>query len=218
LGLATGSSPIGIYQELIRLHKEEKLDFSKVRTFNLDEYEGLSPDNDQSYAYFMHDKLFKHINIPPESIRIPKGIFQSENEIENFCQEYEEDIKKAGGIDIQLLGIGSNGHLAFNEPGSEPNSRTRRVKLEQRTRQDNARFFDHDISRVPSYAISMGLATLMDAKELLVVASSKAKAEAIYAALHPSKTETASPATYVLQSHPCVTLVIDKEAAPADLS
>jgi len=141
LGLATGSSPIGVYKKLIEQFKQNSLDFGQICTFNLDEYIGLEPTHSQSYSYFMHQNLFDHVNINTNFIHLPKGIFASEKEIETHCRQYEEEIKKAGGIDLQLLGVGTNGHLAFNEPKSSLDSRTRRIALTQTTRQDNTRFF-----------------------------------------------------------------------------
>ncbi len=138
LGLATGSTPLGTYKELIRLHKQEGLDFSRVTTFNLDEYVGLLHDHPQSYHFFMHENFFEHINANPKNVHVPDG---TAKDIPGFCHWYEEQIVKAGGLDVQLLGIGSNGHIAFNEPGSSLGSRTRVKTLDDKTRQDNARFF-----------------------------------------------------------------------------
>lgn len=138
LGLATGSTPIGMYKELIRIAKEDMIDFSKVRTFNLDEYVSVSPTHPQSYNHFMYSEFFNHINISPDNVHIPKG---DNPDLEDECRQYEQKIKMAGGIDIQVLGIGSNGHIGFNEPGSNPQDRTRVVKLAESTIQDNKRFF-----------------------------------------------------------------------------
>src|SRR5512146_3213911 len=139
LGLATGSTPLGLYKELIRMHKDEGLDFSQVTTFNLDEYVGLTRAHPQSYHYFMHENLFKHVNIPPQNIYIPSG---TTDNYEAFCAWYEKRIVDCGGIDLQLLGIGSDGHIAFNEPSSSLGSRTRIKTLARQTIEDNARFFD----------------------------------------------------------------------------
>jgi glucosamine-6-phosphate deaminase len=153
LGLATGSTPIGLYKELIRMHKDEGLDFSKVVTFNLDEYVGLPATHDQSYNYFMWDNLFKHVNITPENVHIPNGMA---GDIEAFCEWYEDEIEAFDGIDIQVLGIGGDGHIAFNEPASSLGSRTRLKTLTEETIDDNARFFAKK-EDVPRYAITMGV-------------------------------------------------------------
>ena len=177
LGFATGSTPLGIYKELIRLHKEEGLDFSKVTTFNLDEYVGVPPEHDQSYHYFMWENLFKHINVDKRFVHIPHGMA---SDVEEFCEWYEKRINEVGGIDLQLLGIGANGHIAFNEPGSSLGSRTRIKTLDELTKRDNARFFE-DHEQVPKYAITMGVGTIMDARHLLLLANGSNKADAIQA-------------------------------------
>ena len=207
LGLATGSTPVGTYKELIRLHKEEKLDFSRVVTFNLDEYIGLSPEHDQSYYYFMHENLFNHINIPPGNIHLPPG---TDEDIEAACERYEQMIRAAGGIDIQLLGIGSNGHIAFNEPGSSLGSRTRVKTLDDGTIKDNARFFDK-IEDVPRYAVTMGIGTIMDSRRLLLLANKANKSRAISITVEGPVTALV-PAT-VVQLHPRATIIVDKDAA-----
>jgi len=159
LGMATGSSPLGLYRELVRLHKEEGLDFSQVTTFNLDEYVGLPVTHEQSYHYFMHENFFKHVNIPTANIHIPSGTTQN---YPAFCEWFENRIEECGGIDVQILGIGSDGHIAFNEPTSSLSSRTRLKTLARQTIEDNARFFDK-IEDVPIYAITMGVGTIMEA-------------------------------------------------------
>ncbi len=151
LGFATGSTPLGLYKELIRLHRDEGLDFSKVVSFNLDEYVGLPPKHDQSYHYFMWENLFKHINIAEHNVHIPMGMAE---DIDAFCHWYEERILTFGGIDLQILGVGGNGHIAFNEPGSSLGSRTRIKTLKGSTREANARFFASK-KEVPVYAITM---------------------------------------------------------------
>ena len=153
IGFATGSTPLGLYKELIRMHNEEGLDFSKVVSFNLDEYVGLPPTHPESYHYFMWENLFKHININPSNVHIPMGMAE---DIDAFCEWYEEKIIEHGGIDLQILGIGSNGHIAFNEHGSSLGSRTRIKTLDEKTRKDNARFFN-SMDEVPKYAITMGV-------------------------------------------------------------
>jgi len=212
LGLATGSTPKGLYQELIRMHKDEGLDFSKVTTFNLDEYIGLTPDHPESYIYFMRENLFNEINVDERFIHVPQGMLDINNipAIEEFCRWYEEEIKLAGGLDLQVLGIGANGHIAFNEPGSSLGSRTRVKTLTDKTRLDNSRFFD-DPEEVPKYAITMGVGTIMEAKELLLLANGKAKANAIQMTVEGPITAMV-PAT-IVQMHPKATLIVDEEAA-----
>jgi len=207
LGLATGSTPLGLYKELIRFHKEEGLDFSKITTFNLDEYVNLSPDHPQSYYYYMNDYLFNHINIDKRHIHIPRGTAEN---IEEFCKWYEEKIKEAGGIDLQVLGIGANGHIAFNEPGSSLGSRTRIKTLTKKTIEDNARFFDN-IDDVPKYAITMGVGTIMEAKMLLLLASGTKKAKAV-ADLVEGPITAQVPAT-IVQLHRRAIIIIDEDAA-----
>ena len=206
LGLATGSTPLGLYKELIRMHKEEGLDFSRVTTFNLDEYVGLPPTHNQSYRYFMNENLFRSINIPERFIHVPDGMA---NDIDAHCDWYEEEIVKAGGIDLQILGIGANGHVAFNEPGSSLGSRTRVKTLTEKTRKDNARMFK-SIHEVPKYALTMGVGTIMDSKELLLLANGSGKAEAIRAAVEGPLTGQC-PAS-VIQLHRKTFVIVDKEA------
>ena len=207
LGLATGSTPVGTYQELIRLHKEEGLDFSQVVTFNLDEYLGLPGDHEQSYRYFMDTNLFNHININKANTHVPDGTAEDP---EAFCRQYEEAIKAAGGIDFQVLGIGANGHIAFNEPGSPRDSRTRVVDLDEQTIKDNSRFFA-SIDEVPRQAISMGMATILEAKEIILLANKANKADAIAKSVEGPMTEQV-PAS-LLQEHPKTTFLVEKEAA-----
>lgn len=207
LGLATGSTPAGTYKELIRLYKKEGLDFSKVKTFNLDEYVGLRPDHDQSYRYFMNENLFNHINIKPKNTHVPDGMAK---DIEAHCQWYEEEIKKAGGLDVQLLGIGGNGHIAFNEPGSSLGSRTRAKTLDEKTRQDNARFFK-SIDEVPKYALTMGIGTIMEARCLILLANKENKADAIAKTVEGPITAMV-PAT-IVQLHPKAIIIVDRAAA-----
>jgi glucosamine-6-phosphate deaminase len=179
LGLATGSTPLPLYRELIRLHRDEGLDFSKVTTFNLDEYVGVPRDHPQSYHRFMCEQLFDHINVDRRFLNIPNGMVM---DIEAHCDWYEREIERVGGIDLQILGIGANGHIAFNEPGSSLGSRTRVKTLSQQTRDDNARFFDSP-EEVPKYAITMGIGTIMEARELVLLAGGENKAEAVRAAV-----------------------------------
>ncbi len=207
LGLATGSTPLGLYKELVRMHKDEGLDFSHVRTFNLDEYVGLKADHPQSYHYFMHENLFQHINIQPQNIHIPSG---DTNNYRAFCEWYEDRIDECGGIDVQLLGIGADGHIAFNEPGSSLGSRTRIKTLAQVTIEDNARFFD-TAEEVPIYAITMGVGTILEARKLILVANGENKAQAIADAIEGpvSCMCTAS----ALQLHPDSAIFLDSPAA-----
>jgi len=219
LGLATGATPIGTYRELVRMHKEEGLDFSEVKTFNLDEYLGIGIDlskpyeQDQSYARFMYEELFKHINIKKENIHIPDG--RTKDPVE-FCKNYEEEIRKAGGIDLQLLGIGRDGHWAFNEPGSSLGSRTRVEALTKQTLDDNYESFykKAGISRdqMPHYAITMGIGTILEAKKLLMLANGKKKAAVVAKALEgPVTSQVTASAIQLFRGEAIV--VLDKEAA-----
>src|SRR3954468_6825892 len=207
LGMATGSTPLGLYQELVRLHTREQLDFSRVTTFNLDEYVGLPVNHPQSYHYFMHEHFFRHVNIPPHNINIPSG---TTSNYSAFCEWYERRIGETGGIDLQILGIGSDGHIAFNEPTSSLSSRTRLKTLSMQTIGDNARFFERR-EDVPVYAITMGVGTILEARQLLLVASGKSKARAIAQAVEGpvSSMVTAS----ALQLHRDATVFADEEAA-----
>ncbi len=207
LGLATGSTPLGLYKELIRMHKEEGLDFSPVTTFNLDEYVGLRPSHDQSYHYFMREHLFKHINIPEGQTHVPDGMA---GDIDAFCDWYEAEIARRGGIDVQILGIGANGHIAFNEPGSSLGSRTRVKTLTDMTRVDNARFFA-TATDVPKYAITMGVGTIMEARELILLANGAGKADAIRAAVEGPLT-CQCPAS-VVQLHRKTFVIVTRDAA-----
>lgn len=207
LGLPTGHTPFGLYEELVRMHQEEDLDFSSVVTFNLDEYIGLDSDHPQSYYFFMHENLFSKINISKENALIPYGMVRN---LEKHCEWYEKTIKAKGGIDLMILGIGANGHIGFNEPGSSFDSITRVVELSEKTRQDNSRFFN-SIDEVPKQAITMGIATIMASKECLLLASGRHKAEIIKKALHGPVTEEV-PAS-VLQNHSNLTVILDKLAA-----
>ena len=208
LGLATGSTPLILYKELIRIHREEGLDFSRVTTFNLDEYIGLSADHEQSYHRFMRDNLFSRINIKPENVHIPDGMT---TDVPAFCAKYEQAIKNAGGIDLQVLGIGSDGHVGFNEPTSSFASRTRIKTLTRQTVADNARFFNGDESKVPHHCITMGIGTIMDARMVLMLAFGGSKAEAVTATVE-GPVSAIMPAS-ILQHHPSAKLFIDEGAA-----
>ena len=213
LGLATGSSPLSVYAELVRMHKEEGLSFENVITFNLDEYWPMSKDNFQSYHHFMHENLFDHIDIKPENIHIPDGKVKS-SQVRSFCQEYEAKIGALGGLDFQLLGIGRTGHIGFNEPGSNQNSRTRLVNLDHITREDAAEGFQ-GLEFVPKRAITMGIATVLSAKRVVLMAWGQKKSAVIQQAVEGAITSTL-PSSF-LQLHKNTTLVLDEEAA-ADLT
>lgn len=206
IGLATGSTPEGLYQLLIDKNKQGKIDFSNTKTFNLDEYVGLADEDPSSYHYFMNDKLFNHIEIPNENIFLPSG---AAPDIEQECEVYEAAIKQAGPIDIQLLGIGGNGHIGFNEPGTAFDSRTHIVDLDKSTIESNARFFD-SIDDVPTKAITMGIGTILDSKEILMIISGKNKQSAVKQLLSGIVTEDV-PAS-ALHNHPNVTVIIDEAA------
>ena len=209
LGLATGSSPISVYRELVRLHQEEGLSFQNVISFNLDEYYPLSKEDVQSYHYFMHTHLFNHVDIKPEHVHIPNGEV-SLKEIRSFCIEYERKIEAVGGIDLQILGIGRTGHIGFNEPGSHQNSQTRTITLDHLTRYDAAPSFQ-GIENVPRKAITMGIQTILSAKRVLLMAWGTNKAEIIQKAIE-GDISPMIPTTY-LQLHENTTLVLDHEAA-----
>ena len=209
LGLATGSSPMDVYEELVRLHKEEGLSFKNVITFNLDEYYPMNPENTQSYWYFMHEHLFNHIDILPENINIPSGTIKSD-EIHQYCIDYDMKIKEAGGIDFQLLGIGRTGHIGFNEPGSHFNSGTRNITLDHITRVDASSAF-LGIENVPRVAITMGISTIRKAKRIVLLAWGINKAEVVKKAIEGEITSEI-PSSY-LQNHSNVTFVLDEGAA-----
>lgn len=192
------------------MHKDEGLDFSRVTTFNLDEYCSLAPDHPQSYHYFMDDNLFNHINIDKKNVHVPDGMAK---DLEAHCREYEKMIRDAGGIDLQVLGIGGDGHIAFNEPGSSLGSRTRVKTLTEETIKDNARFFKN-IDEVPKYAITMGVGSVMEAKICLLLANGAKKAEVLAKAVEGPI--TAEITASVLQMHPNTMVVMD-EAAGAKL-
>ncbi len=206
LGLATGSTPLGTYSHLIKKYQERELDFSQIHTVNLDEYMGLSKDNEQSYAYFMNKNFFSHINIRKENTHIPNGL---EENMEYECDRYNNVIKSLGGIDMQLLGIGGNGHIGFNEPGPAFEKETHCVELAEETIKANSRFFKN-ISEVPRYAYTTGIKNIMEAKNILLIASGSSKAQAVYKAVCGPITP-AVPAS-ILQLHPNVYVVGDKEA------
>jgi glucosamine-6-phosphate deaminase len=207
LGLATGGTPLGTYCELIRLHREEGLDFSRVRSFNLDEYVGLDGSHPQSYRYFMQNNLFNQINIRLANTHVPDGMAA---DFEASSREYEQKIRDAGGIDLQLLGIGTDGHIGFNEPGSSLGSRTRVKTLAKETIRDNARFFS-DPQKVPRLAVTMGVGTILEARQCLLVAFGESKAAAIRDTVEGPI--TARITASALQLHPKVVVVLDELAA-----
>ncbi|CCX63714.1 glucosamine-6-phosphate deaminase [Firmicutes bacterium CAG:791] len=206
LGLATGSTPIGLYQQLVEWYEKGDLDFSEVRTVNLDEYKGLSRENDQSYYYFMHHNLFDHVNLPAENSHLPNGM---EPDSDKECRRYSELIRSMGGVDLQLLGIGHNGHIGFNEPGDAFDNDVHCVDLTQSTIEANKRFFA-SADDVPKQAYTMGIKTIMQAKKILIVASGEDKAAIVRDAFFGPITPKV-PAS-VLQLHNDVTLVADEAA------
>lgn len=206
LGLATGSTPIGLYQQLVAWYEKGDLDFSEVRTVNLDEYKGLSRENDQSYYYFMHHNLFDHVNLPAENSHLPNGM---EPDSDRECRRYSELIRSMGGVDLQLLGIGHNGHIGFNEPGDAFDNDVHCVDLTQSTIEANKRFFA-SADDVPKQAYTMGIKTIMQAKKILIVASGEDKADIVRDAFFGPITPKV-PAS-VLQLHNDVTLVADEAA------
>ncbi len=207
LGLATGSTPRALYRELVRMHREQGLDFRGVTTFNLDEYVGLSPEHPASYHAFMREHFFAQVNIAAERIHIPDGLTR---DVPVFCRSYEDAIHAAGGIDLQVLGIGTDGHIGFNEPSSSLASRTRIKTLTAQTRRDNARFFA-SAGEVPLHVITMGVGTIMDARRVLLLAFGEKKAAAVAAAVEGPITAM-QPAS-ILQMHPAAHCLIDEPAA-----
>ncbi len=207
LGLATGSSPLSVYGELIRRHREEGLSFANVQAFLLDEYVGLPPEHNQSYAYFIRTRFSEHVDIDPERVHGPDGVA---DDVFAAADRYDAAIVESGPIDVQLLGIGVNGHIGFNEPGSSLGSRTRVTTLTEQTRQDNARFFA-GIDEVPRHVITQGLGTISSARHLVLIATGQHKAAAIAAAVEGPL--TASCPASVLQLHPRATVVVDEAAA-----
>jgi glucosamine-6-phosphate deaminase len=208
LGLATGGTMVAVYQELVRLHKAGSLDFSRVVTFNLDEYLGLPAAHPQSFHHFMQQNLFAHVNINPHNVHIPDGTVRGD--YDHYCKSYEDAICQAGGIDLQLLGIGRNGHIGFNEPTSSLGSRTRLKVLNQETIDDNAKFFAPG-EESPRCAITMGIGSILEARKILLLATGASKAAAVAKSIEGPVT-SAVPAS-ALQLHPEVTFVIDDPAA-----
>lgn len=213
LGLATGSTPIKVYDELVRLHKEEHLSFKNVITFNLDEYYQMQPDSQQSYARFMQEHLFEYIDILPENIHIPDGTI-AKDAVNDYCRQYEQQIREAGGIDIQILGIGRTGHIGFNEPGSRRDSLTRLITLDRMTRNDAASDF-YSEQYVPRHAITMGVGTILSARRVILMAWGEGKAGIVRKTVEGDITDLI-PATF-LQEHPNVAIVLD-DASAAELT
>ncbi len=207
LGLPTGSSPIGTYKELVALHKAGKVSFKNVITFNMDEYVGISEDHPESYHYFMWHHLFSHIDIPKENVNILNG---NAEDLEAECRSYEERIKAAGGINLFLGGIGPDGHIAFNEPGSSLASRTRIKTLTYDTIKANSRFFDNDMDKVPKTALTVGVGTVMDSRELLIIISGYNKARALQKVVEEGVNHMWTVS--VLQLHPRAMIVCDDDS------
>ena len=206
LGLATGSTPEGTYRELIKMNKKEEVDFSKVTTFNLDEYIGLDNEDPTSYNFFMHDKLFNHVNIKEENIFIPPS---NPIDLERACKDYDDMIEEKGGIDFQILGIGENGHIAFIEPNNELNIKTSIAKLTEDTIEVNSRFFE-SVDEVPKTAISMGIGSIMRAKKIVLMANGKNKSEIIKKLLSTKTISTQIPGSMLLL-HPNITFVLTED-------
>lgn len=208
LGLATGNTPLGLYAELIRMHTLENLDFSAVTTFNLDEYLGLSGDHPQSFYHYIHTHFLNHVNIDHKNIHVPDGSIRQN--FEEYCRHYEEQIRQAGGIDVQILGIGKTGHIGFNEPTSSLASRTRLKTLADITIQENQKTFGAG-ELVPPCAITMGIGTILESRRIVLLASGSSKADAIAKAIEGPITSTITASA--LQLHPDVTVVLDEAAA-----
>jgi glucosamine-6-phosphate deaminase len=206
LGLATGSSPKGVYDYLIQDYEANGTTYRQVKSVNLDEYIGLSTKDPNSYHYFMNETLFKHLNISENQTHIPNG---AASDLEQECIRYEQLIKELGGIDLQILGIGQNGHIGFNEPGTPFTSRTHIVTLAQNTREANSRFFN-SLEEVPTHAITMGIASILESKEILLLVSGEKKAEALYKFVNGEISEE-FPAS-ALNNHHNVTVIADRDA------
>ena len=208
LGLATGSTPLGLYKELIALHRAGDLDFSQATSFNLDEYLGLPAAHPQSFHFFMKQNFFSHVNLSAANVHIPDGTISGDYDA--YCAQYEQCIKAAGGIDLQILGIGRNGHVGFNEPTSSLASRTRLKALSRETVEDNRHFFAHE-SEMPKCAITMGIGTILDSRRVLLLASGRSKAAAVAKAIEGPITSSVSASA--LQMHADVTFILDEDAA-----
>lgn len=207
LGLATGSTPIKTYQHMIRDHQQNQTSYQHVTTFNLDEYVGIDPEDPNSYHQYMQSNLFNHIDIPIEQTHIPDG--QATNPVEE-CIDYEKKLHDHGGIDIQILGLGGNGHIGFNEPGTSFDTLTHVIELTPATRTANARFFNR-LAEVPTQAITMGISTILESKQIFLLVSGKEKSDALRKLLENEETDTSFPAS-ALHKHPNVTIIADQEA------
>lgn len=207
LGLATGSTTIGMYEELINKHKNEGTDFSQVKSFNLDEYIGLDGEHPQSYRKFMDEYLFDHINIDVKNTMVPNGIAE---DIDEVCKEYDKKIEEAGGIDVQILGVGQNGHIAFNEPADQLNLFTSVIELTESTINVNSRFFDK-IDDMPKTAITMGMSSILRARKIILLATGKNKRAVIKQLLETQVVSTHFPVSMLL-CHPDLTIIVDKDA------
>lgn len=212
LGLPTGSTPLGMYANLIKLFQAHKVSFENVVTFNMDEYIGLEPDHPQSYHYFMQENFFKHIDIKPENTHILNGM--TKNYMKE-CADFEAAMKAVGGVHLFIGGVGEDGHIAFNEPFSSLQSRTRIKTLTQSTIRANSRFFDYDLSKVPTHALTVGIGTIMDAKEVLILATGKNKSQAIHHGIEGAVSHVWTVSE--VQRHPHGIILCDKEAT-SDLS
>lgn len=206
LGLATGSTPEGMYEALIEMYNQKRISFAEAETFNLDEYVGLQSNDENSYAHYMNQHLFRHIDLSPEKAHLPDG---RADDLDAACQAYEELIEKAGGIDLQVIGIGLNGHIGFNEPHTPFEQRTHVVELDKTTRNANARFFP-SLEAVPTHAITMGIQNIMESKELLLLVAGEQKASVLERLVYGDKTE-AFPAS-IIKEHPNVTIIADQGA------
>lgn len=206
LGLATGSTPKGLYQYLIKDHQVNGTTYKEVKSVNLDEYIGMSPNDPNSYHFFMRENFFNHVDIDQNQTYVPNG---AASDLEKECVRYEALIKELGGVDLQILGIGQNGHIGFNEPGTPFNTRTHIVTLEESTREANSRFFN-SIDEVPTHALSMGIASILDSKEIFLLASGEAKAEALFRLINEGISED-FPAS-ALKKNQNVTIIADKDA------
>lgn len=207
LGLPTGSTPLGMYNELIKLYQAKKVSFENVVTFNMDEYIGLEPTHPQSYHYFMQENFFKHVNLKQENIHLLNGMTR---DFAKECSEYEREMRKLGGVNLFIGGVGEDGHIAFNEPFSSLTSRTRIKTLTESTIKANSRFFDNDISKVPTMALTVGVGTIMDAREVMILVTGKKKADALKHGIEGAVSHVWTISE--LQRHPHGIIVCDKEA------
>ena len=211
LGLATGATPTGVYEKLVSDHRQNGTSYRHVTTFNLDEYVGLGPEDATSYFFYMMEHLFRHIDIPVGQTHIPDGLAKNPEE---ECVRYEREIEEHGGIDLQILGIGRNGHIGFNEPGTPFSSKTHVVKLTESTREANRPFFDGK-DQVPTHAITMGLSTIMKSKKIVLLANGKMKAPVLHRLFTMDEPSPELPAS-ILKQHPNVTIIADEEALSLD--